>query len=72
MDIIGAATYFLPGLGEWFDFLWAPFSAFVFYRSFGGKFGRIGGLVSFAEEILPFTDVFPTFTLGYIFKRFSK
>lgn len=72
MDIIGAATYFLPGFGEWFDLLWAPFSTFIFYRSFGGKFGRIGGLISFVEEILPFTDFLPTFTLGYLFNRFFK
>lgn len=72
MDLIGSATYLFPGVGEWFDLLWAPLSAFIFYRSFGGKVGRIGSFINFAEEIIPFTDIIPTFTLGYIYKRFTK
>ncbi len=72
MDIIGSASYFMPGFGEWFDIIWAPISAYIFYRSFGGKTGQIGAMINFAEEILPFTDILPTFTLVYLFKRFSK
>jgi len=72
MDIIGSASYFMPGFGEWFDIIWAPISAYIFYRSFGGKTGQIGAMINFAEEILPFTDLLPTFTLVYLFKRFSK
>ncbi|HEY5590418.1 MAG TPA: hypothetical protein VIK55_05315 [Paludibacter sp.] len=72
MDVFGSATYLLPGIGEWFDLLWAPLSAFVFYRSFGGKVGRIGSFINFAEEILPFTDIIPTFTLGYLYNCFTK
>ena len=72
MDALGSATYLLPTFGEWFDVLWAPLSAFIFYWSFGGKVGRIGSLINFTEEILPFTDLVPTFTLGYLFNRFYK
>jgi hypothetical protein len=72
MDLLGSATYFLPGMGEWFDIIWAPLSAFIFARSFGGKIGKIGSFINFAEEILPFTDLIPTFTLAYIYNRFSN
>ena len=70
MDLMGCATYFLPGIGEWFDMIWAPISAFIFYRSFGGKTGKIAAIINFAEELLPFTDILPTFTLLYFLKRF--
>ncbi len=72
MDIIGSATYFVPGVGEWFDIIWAPVSAFIFYRSFGGKTGKIGAFINFTEEIIPFTDIIPTFTLAYLYKRFFE
>jgi len=72
MDILGSASYFLPAIGEWFDILWAPLSAVLFYKTFGGKVGKIGSLISFTEEILPFTDFVPTFTLGYLFTKFSS
>jgi len=72
MDLLGAASYFFPFTGEWFDLLWAPLSAFIFYRSFGGKTGKIGSFINLAEELLPFTDIIPTFTIGYIYNRFIK
>jgi hypothetical protein len=72
MDLLGSATFLLPGLGEWFDILWAPVSAMLFFNSFGGKVGRIGSIINFAEEILPFTDFIPTFTIAYFYNRYFK
>jgi hypothetical protein len=72
MDLLGLATFLLPGLGEWFDILWAPISAMLFFNSFGGKVGRIGSIINFAEEILPFTDFIPTFTIAYFYNRYFK
>ena len=72
MDLLGSATYLLPGLGEWFDILWAPISALIFFKSFGGKVGRIGSIINFTEEILPFTDIIPTFTIAYFYNRYFK
>jgi hypothetical protein len=72
MDLLGSATYLLPGLGEWFDILWAPVSAMLFFYRFGGKVGRIGSIINFAEEILPFTDFVPTFTIAYFYNRYFK
>jgi len=37
-----------------------------------GFLGKIGGTVSFLEEILPFSDFVPTFTLVWIYKYLIK
>ena len=72
MDMIGYLTYLLPVIGEWGDIIWAPISAFIFYKIFGGKTGKVGAFISFAEELLPFVDFIPTFTIGYIYNLFKK
>lgn len=72
MDLIGYASFALPGLGEWGDIVWAPVSAIIFYRLFGGWKGAFGGLFNFAEEILPFTDFIPTFTIMWVWQRAKK
>lgn len=69
MDIVGYLSYAIPVFGEWFDVLWAPVSAYIFYRTFGGKTGAIGSFINLAEEILPFTDFIPVFTIAYFYKR---
>jgi hypothetical protein len=69
MDLIGCATYFIPALGEWGDTIWAPLSAFVFYQAFGSIGGVLGGAFSFLEEILPFTDIIPTFTIAWYLQQ---
>lgn len=72
MDAIGYATYLLPVLGEFGDIVWAPISGFIFYKTFGGRKGLLGGIFNFAEEILPFTDFIPSFTIMWIWQYFSK
>lgn len=69
MDLIGMATYFVPALGEWGDLIWAPLSAMIFFRQFGGAGGLLGGAFSFLEEILPFTDLIPTFTMAWFLQK---
>ncbi len=59
MDLMGYATFALPVLGEFADVVWAPISAFMFYKTFGGARGAFGAVFNFAEEILPFTDFIP-------------
>ncbi len=75
MDLIGCGSYLLPGLGEFTDILWAPLSGFIFYRTFGGWKGAVGGILNGCEEILPGTDIIPSFTIMYFLKygftRFS-
>ncbi|RXK60750.1 hypothetical protein ESA94_09815 [Lacibacter luteus] len=72
MDGIGYATYAFPVLGELGDVLWAPVSAIIFYRTFGGWKGSVGSLFNFAEELLPGTDFVPSFTLMWIWNYVSR
>jgi hypothetical protein len=65
MDLIGMATYLVPGWAEWADVVWAPISGFLFNAAFGGIGGMVGGVISFLEELIPFTDLIPTFTLAW-------
>jgi hypothetical protein len=64
-DIIGYASFSIPVLGESIDIIWAPLSGWLFYKMFGGKFGIFGGAFDFVEEILPFTDFIPTFSIAW-------
>lgn len=66
LDVVGLLSYVLPALGEWMDIAWAPISAFLFSRLFGGIKGTI---IAFLEEILPFTDVIPIFTITYFIRK---
>ena len=72
MDLIGYATYAVPVLGEFGDILWAPISALIFFKTFGGWKGAFGGIFNFIEEILPGLDFIPTFTLTWLFQNFRK
>lgn len=72
MDFIGYASFSIPVLGEFSDLIWAPISALIFYKSFGGWKGALGGMFNFAEEILPFSDFIPTFTLAWIWQAWKK
>ena len=69
MDLIGLATFAVPVIGEFGDLLWAPVSAFIFYKSFGGTKGMVGGMFNFVEELLPGVDFIPTFTIMYFMTR---
>lgn len=72
MDLIGYATYAVPVLGEFADILWAPFSALVFFRLFGGWKGAFGGLFNFAEELLPGLDFIPSFSLMWLWQHYRS
>ena len=69
MDVVGMVTYFIPVLGEFADIVWAPVSAFIFYLMFGGRFGMIGGVLNFLEEIIPYTDIIPSFTIAWFIRK---
>lgn len=69
MDVLGCASYVVPVLGDVSDFIWAPISAIIFYRMFGGTIGTFGSVFNFMEELFPGTDFIPTFTLAWILKR---
>lgn len=62
MDAVGCASYFLPGLGETLDIIWALIAGAVFHSWFKSTAGTIGSAI---EELIPFTDFVPSFTIGY-------
>ncbi len=66
-DAIGMLSFSIPFIGEFSDVVWAPVSGFLMTRMYKGKLGKIAGIVSFAEEFFPFTDVIPTFTLTWVY-----
>ena len=65
-------SFAIPIVGEFTDVIWAPISAFLIFKMFKGAEGRIGGMISFIEEIIPGLDVIPTFTLTWIYKYVIK
>lgn len=71
MDILGYATYAIPFFGEIADIFWAPLSALIFFATFGGWKGALGGVGNFIEELLPGTDFIPTFTIMW-FMQYSR
>lgn len=47
-------------------FVWAPISAFIMTRMYQGKPGKVAGVISFLEELLPL-DILPTFTIMWVY-----
>lgn len=72
MDLLGCASYAVPMLGEVGDVIWAPLSAIIFYRMFGGTLGTFGSLFNFMEELFPGLDFIPTFTLSWVLQRITQ
>ena len=72
MDLIGYATYLIPGLGEFGDIIWAPISGIIFFITFGGWKGAMGGVFNFIEEILPGTDFIPSFSIMWFIQNMQK
>jgi len=63
IDLAGDAGYLLPFIGEATDGLFAPAEALALRALFGSVPLAAFG---FAEEILPFTDVIPAASIGWL------
>ncbi|CAN5204989.1 hypothetical protein BH11BAC6_BH11BAC6_10040 [soil metagenome] len=72
MDLIGYASYAIPGIGEFADVIWAPVSGLIFFFTFGGWRGAFGGIFNFVEELLPGTDFIPSFTIMWLVQYFGR
>lgn len=72
MDLIGYASFAVPLFGEVIDIVWAPLSAMMFMRMFGGSKGFFGGIFNFVEELLPGLDFIPTFTIMWTVQWLRK
>lgn len=62
LDLLGDTSELIPFLGEFTDIAYAPVEASVLKALFQSNAIAAFG---FVEEILPFTDVIPTFTLSW-------
>ena len=71
-DGIGMLSFTIPVLGEFSDVVWAPVAGYLMTTMYKGNIGKIGGAITFLEELFPFTDVIPTFTLTWIYNYLIK
>jgi len=68
LDVAGNATYLFPGLGESVDLAYAPAQAVALKMMFDANGVMLVGL---AEELLPFTDIFPSATIAWCLETFA-
>jgi len=71
-DGIGMISFSIPFLGEFSDVIWAPVAAFIMSRMYKGRVGKVAGCLTFVEEIIPFTDIIPSFTITWIYTYFFQ
>lgn len=62
-DAFGYLSYVFP----FFDFIWAPLSAWLMTKLYKGQKGKIAAAIAFVEEALPVVDFIPTFTLMWLY-----
>ena len=68
LDALGFVSFLVP----WSDIFWAPLSAYIMITLFRSRQGKYAALFSFIEEILPFSDIIPTFTMMYYYERYKE
>lgn len=71
-DAIGMLSFTIPFVGEFSDVIWAPIAGYLMTTMYKGSVGKVGGVITFLEEILPFSDFIPTFTLTWIYNYLIK
>ncbi len=71
-DGIGMLSFTVPFIGEFSDVIWAPLAGFLMTWMYKGRVGKIAGVLTFVEEIIPFTDIIPSFTLTWIYTYVIK
>lgn len=71
-DGIGMLSFTVPILGEFSDVIWAPLAGFLMSWMYKGRIGKTAGIFTFLEEIIPFTDIIPSFTLTWIYNYWIK
>lgn len=66
----------LIGLITFIDIIWAPLSGYLMTKMYQGKSGKVAGIVTFLEELIPGLDIIPSFTImwlyTYVFKTEDK
>ena len=72
LDGIGMISFSIPLVGEFSDVIWAPIAAFIMSQMYKGRVGKVAGILTFVEEIVPFTDIIPSFTLTWIYTYYFQ
>lgn len=71
-DGLGMLSFSIPFLGEYSDVVWAPIAGYLMTWMYKGSLGKVAGVFAFLEEIIPFTDVVPSFTITWIYNYWIK
>ncbi|MEQ3661086.1 MAG: hypothetical protein ACJAYP_000767 [Flavobacterium sp.] len=71
-DLIGMVSYVIPLYAETIDLIWAPISGILLMKMYKGTTGKVAGIIGFIEEIFPFIDFIPTFTLTWLYTYVYK
>ena len=66
-DGIGMLSYIVPIFAESLDVVWAPISGLLLVIMYKGAVGKIAGLFGTVEELIPLTDIIPTFTITWFY-----
>ena len=72
LDALGFVSFSIPFYGEFSDMIWAPIAAYLMSKMYPNRSGKIASVIVFIEELLPFIDVIPTFTLMWIYTNKIK
>ena len=70
IDLIGTSSELIPFVGELSDVVWAPVAALLLRRLFGNN--NILAVLEFTEELLPFTDLLPLATIGWVVDTYAR
>ncbi|WP_269222283.1 hypothetical protein [Flavobacterium sp. IMCC34518] len=71
-DAIGMLSFTVPLIGDFTDVVWAPLAGFLMTKMYEGRVGKVAGVLTFVEEIFPFTDIVPSFTLTWMYTYWIK
>ena len=69
-DFIGMLSYIIPGIAETADLIWAPISGILLVAMYKGTVGKVAGVIGTLEELIPFTDIIPTFTITWFYENY--
>ena len=71
-DGIGMLSYIVPVFAEVTDLVWAPISGILLITMYRGTIGKLAGVFGFIEELVPFIDFLPTFTITWFYTYVIK
>ena len=71
-DGIGMLSYLVPVFAEVTDLVWAPISGILLITMYKGTIGKLAGVFGFIEELVPFIDFIPTFTITWFYTYVIK